>query len=291
MYTQLHGRSDALGANLTFFITQLILARESGLHIKISPKLPAATASPSRTEILDSIFVKTLFDLIKTYNSGLKSEIGEEADVKNYIYDSLLMCCMCVLKTNMDIFSYFKKNFPHARNVLESHAQSAGYTIPYDQSKTILVHLRLGDMRHKPDYDGRLCSEYVVNKINNGQTFREGEIAQPYNHQAPLIQEKLQPVIDFVLKKHPGRKVLLITEPGEDLSSWPYESISNNDESYDMYLLCKAEVSILSRSTFSLLSLFFTEHKDVYVPVWGHTACMGLCTKYQQRFESINFLA
>ena len=290
MYIQLHGRRDALGANLMFYIAQLIIAKEHGLHIKIDDELPTGTPPfPSRMEIIDSIFTKTLFEVIRTYNKSLESDIGEKKDI--YIFDCLRLICTCVLKSNMDIFSYFIKNFPEARGLLKSYALSAGYTLPFDPKKTILVHLRLLDVKNKPHYDGRLCSEYVANKINSGQVFREGEIQQPHNYQAPFPQDCLQPVIDAALQKNPGRKVILLTSPGEDLSSWPYESISNNDESYDLYLLCNAEVAVLSRSSFSLTSLHFADYKDVYVPVWGHTACMGLGTKYQGTFENISFFA
>ena len=288
MYVDLHGRCDYLGANITFYISQLILAKNHGLHIKIADELPTATPpSPSNPNIKNSIFVKTLFDIIRNYDAGLQTEVGDRANVN--ISDGLLLFSLCVLQNKMDMFSYFKQNFPEARALVAAHALAAGYTLPFDPAKTILVHLRLMDVKGKPDYDGSVCSGYVANKLNSGQVFREGEIAQPFNHQCPIPQERLQKTIDRALAKNPGRKVILITNPGEDLSSWPYESISSKDESYDLYLLCKAEVAVFSRSSFPLCTLFFTEHKDVYVPLWGCTACMGLNTNYQQQFEGLNF--
>jgi hypothetical protein len=290
MYVDLHGRSDALGANLTFFMSQLILAKEHGLHIEILPELPSGSPPfPSRVEIKDSIFAKTLFNVIRIHNSGLPSKIGEKVNLD--ISDGLLLFSRCVLKTKMDMFSYFIKNFPWARSILDNHALSSGYTIPFNPEKTILVHLRLLDVKHNPHYDGRICAGYVADKLNNGQVFNWYEISRPYNYQASFPQENIQKVIDLAMEKNPGRKVILVTSPGEDMSSWPYESISSKDESYDMYLLCNAEVAVLSRSTFSLSALFFTEYKDVYVPLWGHIACMGLNTVYQQEIKGLNFFA
>jgi hypothetical protein len=56
---------------------------------------------------------------------------------------------------------------------------------------------------------------------------------------------------------------------------------------FDLFLLCNAEVVILSRSTFSLSCLYFGSAKDIYVPMWGHISCFGLTNKYDN--TNINY--
>jgi hypothetical protein len=270
-------------------IAQMIIARENGWHIKVTKEnMPSGTAPyPTNEKYISSIFLQTLFEVIAEYNASLDTEFEPRVDLD--VSDGLRLGCESVLKSNLDMFSYFRRHFASARTILHAKAKEAGYELPFDPSKTILVHLRLGDVRNKQDYDGRLCAEYVINKLNNGQVFREGEIAQPYNHQCGIPQERLQGVINHACEKNPDMKVILVTAPGEDLSSWPYEHISSRDESFDLYLLCCSEVVIASRSTFSLAAAFFGEQKSVYIPVWGHTACMGLGTRYQPSIEHFKF--
>jgi hypothetical protein len=87
------------------------------------------------------------------------------------------------------------------------------------------------------------------------------------------------------LLKYPDYEVVIITSPGNYGTGFSYRSIRSNDENLDLYLLCNSEVIILSRSNFSLSSLFFGMAKEVYVPMWGHLACIGPCTK----FDNCNF--
>ena len=42
----------------------------------------------------------------------------------------------------------------------------------------------------------------------------------------------------------------------------------------------KSKKIILSRSNFALISLFFGEQTHIHMPLWGHFACAGFGTKY-----------
>ena len=44
--------------------------------------------------------------------------------------------------------------------------------------------------------------------------------------------------------------------------------------------MCK--VVVLSRSNFAVSSLFFSDKKKVYCPLWGHFTSYGLDTKYDK---------
>jgi hypothetical protein len=89
--------------------------------------------------------------------------------------------------------------------------------------------------------------------------------------------------INLALAKYSDRKVIIITNPGENISDYPYDYICSDDPSYDLFLLCNSEVIILSRSTYSVSALFFGIAKEAYVPLWGHIPCYGLYTKYDNK--------
>ena len=73
--------------------------------------------------------------------------------------------------------------------------------------------------------------------------------------------------------------MIIITSPGE-INYLPYKYIQSEDYNYDLFLLTQADCVILSRSTFSIASLFFGKQKEVYLPLWGHLPIFGLFTKY-----------
>ena len=99
------------------------------------------------------------------------------------------------------------------------------------------------------------------------------------NRQAPLSTFKIKLVLDELLKKYPDYTIKVVTNPNETIDL-EYPVIQSEDENYDLYLLSKAPVVVLSRSTFSLSALFFGDHQEVYIPSWGHSVCMGLNTKF-----------
>ena len=154
--------------------------------------------------------------------------------------------------------------------------------------KTILVHLRLDDVRACTDYDGSICAENYRTKVNDDD-FNDLCDSCRIGLQSPLSYYKLNPLIQRMKTKYPDREVIIITNPGENIQS-PYRIISNSDESLDLYLLCNSEVLILSRSTFALSALIFGIGKDVLIPRWCHTSMFGLETKYDitKTVDSVN---
>jgi hypothetical protein len=98
--------------------------------------------------------------------------------------------------------------------------------------------------------------------------------------QAPLSSDKIINLVNKILKDKPDHEVILITNPNQNISGLPYKCIANNDEFYDLFLLCNSETLILSRSNYALSSLFFGVSKETYIPLWGHIPCYGLYTKF-----------
>jgi hypothetical protein len=162
-----------------------------------------------------------------------------------------------------------------------SNAIVSAWDIPFDPKKSILIHLRLEDVSNMGEYDGRISSEYYRDAINNnGDITYKHSVGFP-NHQSPLSPSTIQNRINLLQEKYPGREIILITNPGSSCNL-PYRIIRSPDESYDLFLLSKAEIIVLSRSTFALSSLYFGSHMEVHVPLIGFLVMFGLSTKFDK---------
>jgi hypothetical protein len=293
MHIKLIARGDGLGANLTFFIGQFIFAIHNKLYIKYNRNnilewnnssshwfvLNNSSLNMDIKELYDSIFIQTIFDMIDNYN---KTYIGDEGELLDFNEQDYYSISKSVIDVKCDLISYFKNNI-YDENIFLNKAIDRGYKIDFDIKKTILVHLRLLDVRDIPDYDGSLCSSYLEEKINNDEiiTYQDGRYLfdRGLNKQAPIPYTKIEEQIKKMLEKNPTYEVVIITAPGED-NYLPYRYIQSDDYNYDLFLLTQSECVILSKSTFGITSLFFGNQKEVYLPLWGHLSIFGLHTKY-----------
>ena len=275
VFLKMLDRCDRLGTNLINYVSQIIHAYNNHYFILYKPDM----------NYCHTIFAKCLIDFIHFYNSTLQEKYAniEESEELIICNDSDLnyTTSLTVRHLKSDLISYFKQYlYKYIRPCLESYALEKSYNIPFDPKKTILVHLRLEDVMTWPNYDGRICSDHYAWLINNNEKCEWSCFGWKYNRQTPLPTETIQYQIDGALLKYPDYEVVIITSPGNYGTGFSYRSIRSHDESLDLYLLCNSEVIILSRSNFSLSSLFFGIAKEVYVPMWGHLACIGPCTKY-----------
>jgi len=258
-YILLYDRPDRLGANITNYMAQILYAYHNKYYIKIEGDLKYNTTP----------FVKALFNFIEEYNKDKKHNFRIVYG-NTHCYTGLIG--QTTQTINSDYFTYFKR-----LNI----KLDVNYPIPFDVSKTILIHLRLDDVAHCSDYNGSICTNFYKNKVENKEycfyTQPEG-----CNRQAPLSDSKIISILNEI--NQPDYTVKIITTPNS-IVTLPYEVITTNDESHDLYLLTKCKIVILSRSTFSLSSLFFGDHQTVYIPSWGHSVCLGLNTK----FDKTNF--
>ena len=291
MYIELLGRGHRLGANITCFIAQIIYAVHNNIYICYDRNCIKSGDNvrfvPYNQNYNSSIFINTLFDFIDIHNAKLA--IGpHEKNANIFSIHFFELISKVLLNIKKDHFSYFKeKIYPEIKDIFLNNAKKNGYidNIPFNPNKTILVHLRLDDVRHMPDYDGRNCCNHFNNYINNdimADNNVHQQIANLYPHcnrQAPLSKSKIQNQIDIALEKNPDYEVIIVTSNNENVTEFPYRCIST-DESFDLFLLCNADVVILSRSTFALSCLYFGIAKDIYLPMWGHISCFGLTNKY-----------
>ena len=201
----------------------------------------------------------------------------------DYNTDDFITITSNTLKSiKLDFISYFHNYiFKHIETDFLNLTNNC--YIPFDVDKTILVHLRLDDVSCRSDYNGFECSEYYKNKIlNNEPCYREFD--DRINNQAPLSKDKLINIINKAKEKYNEYKIILLTSPCSDTSFLDYEVIKNHDENLDLFLLTSCNVTILSRSTYALSSLFFNNlnKKYAYIPLWGHFVCCGLDTIYDK---------
>ena len=204
MHINLFGSSDQLGGNIADIIAQILHSKHDRMYIKYN-RDHLREYHPYNQSYNSTIFMQTLFDIVDEHNKTI--------DVNDDTFETYIelaspghfeIFSKALLKIQCDFFSYFKKNLykeKFRKNFLE-RANAKGYDIPFDPKKTILVHLRLYDVRHRPDYDGRICADFFKNHIESGAfadeaTNSELKINHPdTNCQAPLNFDKIQAVID-----------------------------------------------------------------------------------------------
>ena len=122
---------------------------------------------------------------------------------------------------------------------------------------------------------------YLKDRIDNDNQIIQGIATLGYsNMQTPLEKNKVQKAILEAKQKYPEHEIIIVTAPGDYEIDYPYRCIRSDDENYDLFLLCNADVLILSRSTFALSSAFLGTARDIWCPLWGHFVCTGLYTKY-----------
>jgi hypothetical protein len=279
MYFYLLDRPDRLGANIINYITQILYAYKNKYIIKFKK-------DKSAYAYYNSIFVKTLFNYIEKYNEELiqNTIIDNQYDNEYSFIDicDIINTTSTVLKCiENDFITFFNNNiYDHIKTDFSN--LTLLNNIPFDINKTILVHLRLDDVAHRPDYDGSICSNHYKNKIKNNEDCFV-EFYDRVNNQAPLSKTKLDNIINKAKSEFPDHKVILVTSPNSDTSFLDYEVIKSQDENLDLYLLTMCKVVILSRSTFALSCMFFNNNKTkTYIPLWGHFVCCGLDTIYDK---------
>jgi hypothetical protein len=276
-YLNIVDRVDRLGTNLINYISQINHAYINNWFIKYQPNISYS----------NSIFVKCLMEYIDQYNVELERkyqdkviENSQEIEICKK-HDLNYTTALTVVHLQCDLITYFKKYiYENVRYNLNKHTTNLGYQIPFNPKKTILVHLRLEDVRDWPHYDGSICCFHYAVKINKGEECKYNSFGWNYNKQSPMPVAIVQRQINEALKKYPEHEVVIVTSPGNYETGFKYRDIRSNSENYDLFLLCNSEVVILSKSNFSLCALFYGIVKEAYVPMWGHLSCIGPCTKY-----------
>jgi hypothetical protein len=306
-YIELVGRDemDRLGANLLSYIVQTIFGIKHNYYIYYH-----------YLNYQNSIFINALKDYIDSYNTFILK--GKEKI--NYITDpnyAILLHTITINEIKMDIFYYFKTIiYEKFSNYLSINLKRVNITIPFNPKKTILVHLRLDDLNfnNSYDFDGNLSGQNITDIINNGYVTDDGErflIQQKiyfskcmhsnkeykevyYNskinrrdllfsfmYQSPMKDEKVNKIIEIVKKENPDHEILIVKSK-TGITNLPYKTISSDNPDIDLYYLSICDKVILSRSTFALNSIFFSNASAIWVPYCGLSASLGIKSKYDK---------
>jgi len=262
---------DRLGGNLSYHLAPIFYAYYYNLPISYG----------NEKRYKQSIFMKALEKFIKKYNNN--ANLKNKDKLESFISSSTewyFMQAQTLSNIKLDFVSYFKKYFYNeVRENLEYYANEVKYKIPFNPQKTILVHLRLDDVKHWSPGTHKICNDVYKDFINN-DNFKACSKVCRYR-QAPIDKNILINLLKQAKSKYPDREIIIITSPGERLNV-PFKVISNQDSSLDLYLLCNSEVIITSRSTFGFMPLLFGKVKEAWVPKWCHFAMFGLTTKFDK---------
>jgi hypothetical protein len=300
----LYSRGDRLGSHIIHFLSIIIYAYYNNLYIVYEPDKVNYNNEEYEYEGVKykkSFIVTAILRWIDNHNKRFPTknylenyknfttkqyELDFETPFKHneyfYSQDLLIITTQVLYNIKTDLISYFRKYIHQSmRQCIQDAVPSCSYSIPFTPEKTILVHLRMGDVKDRQDYDGSICSNHYKNRIDNDNQSIQGiAILGHANMQTPLDRHKVENAISEAKEKYPDHEVVIVTAPGDYNIDYPYRCIRSDDESYDMFLLCNADVLILSRSTFSLSAAFLGMAREIWCPLWGHFICTGLYTKY-----------
>jgi hypothetical protein len=264
------------------YIAQVIYAAENKLYIRYN----AHTLQYS-----NSIFIKAIFQYIDIHNASLPVEdFSKQVDLttardKWGNTDFCFTMSRTLQYIKQDIISYVH-NKTLIRTLFRELSLTKQYTVPFDPKTTILVHVRLDDVRDRTDYDGNICASFYRNSlIHNKDCLDDApqkELGMTINWQAPLSLDKLKTQINIAKATYPNHTVKLISTPNAQISL-PYPLIASEDPNYDLYLLTLCDIVILSRSTYAFSAAMFGNHTTVYMPMWGHFVCCGLDSQYDKK--------
>ena len=271
---KLLSNGDRLGGNLSYHLAPMFYAHYYNL--------PISHGNKKRYE--NSIFMKSLESFINKHNKT--ANLKNKEKLLSYVSTSTewyFTQAQTLSTIKLDYISYFKKHFyTDVRASLEHHANEMKYKIPFDPKKTILVHLRLDDVKRWSGGTEETCNNIYRDHINNNNFSACSTVCR--YRQAPIDKKTLVSLLKKAKSKYKNREIIIITSPGEKLNV-PFKVIQNKDPSLDLYLLCNSEVVITSRSTFGFMPLLFGIVKEAWVPKWCHFAMFGLTTKYDKNIN------
>lgn len=290
-YFNLHIRGDRYGAIIFNIISQIVYAHYNGIQIMYNGQNPN-TQCPhwDKTHIW---FV--LKSIIEFNNDNCKS--NSVIDTNAYSFHTNVAWMTSVKHIRQDIVSYFRQHFFSYFYYNLSIKFDNVYKYPWkNSSKVICIHLRLEDVTHLPDYNGKLISQFWNDTIND-ESFdfdinrsKFNKYLKEHNYptytrigQAPLSDSKIEMVISFCKRKYPDHEIHIITAPvSRNVVKLPYNICKNETLEHDIWCMMNADVLIGSRSTLSMLAMIGFKGKHIFYPLWNAGSWAGLSTKFDK---------
>jgi hypothetical protein len=276
-FISLRHRGDRTGNNIINYIAQINYAHKNSYSILYNKQ---------DVKYYESPFIKCLIDIIDNYinvDKEIKNEQFNPASIQGPGGGDMNDILSHIVRNiKSDLYTYFKKN------ILNNYKEFKKFEINSNNQNTIYIHIRMPDIGQNndnwPDYDGSVCGNYYKKLIENNETAKYTNLYNNfYNKQSPLSASKINTAVNELQKKYPNDDVTIIVNP--EVTELPefnfkYNIIKSDDYNDDLLYLSTCKKIVLSRSMFAISSLFFGEHTDVYMPIWGHFVCCGFDTKY-----------
>lgn len=298
----LYSRGDRLGSHLIQYLSIIIYAFYNNLYIVYEPSkvhynnnyFYEGNTYP-KSHIVQGLLVwidnhnkkfpekdyRSKYNNLNVMEYLLEFEIKFNKFAYFYSCDLLIITTQVLYTIHSDLISYFKKYLAGSVKLTINKFIPPQFDVPFNPKKSILVHLRMGDVSDRQDYNGQICGNYYTERINNDEQIIQGIKNLGYcNRQTPLARYKLETAICQAKGKYPDYEIILVTQPGNYKIDLPYRCICSENENYDLFLLCNSEVLILSKSTFALSAVFLGNAQEIWCPLWGHFVTLGLNTKY-----------
>lgn len=177
----LYSRGDRLGSHILQYLSIIIYAFYNNLYIVYEPeKVNYNSDYEYEGKIYQkSFFVEAILKWIDNYNKRFPTknylekyknfsamEYLLEFKIKFNKFAYFYSCDLLILTTQIlyniksDLISYFKKYIFNSIEKILIEYIPKNLLIPFNPNKTILVHLRMGDVKDRKDYDGSFCSNY-----------------------------------------------------------------------------------------------------------------------------------
>jgi len=265
-------RSDRLGSNLTNYIAQIIQSHFRKRYIL-----------KTKSKYEHSIFFKILNELVDEINTDFKKENGKYYKKKSWH----LLNFQTTSLVQSDLLSYFKSNFGKFVNLRLKHYQKIKkFTPTLDWDKVICLHLRLDDVSHISDYNGKPMSDFYSNCLNKNIKYtknsiklyaKENKLKKCHDYQASISNKKINKIIKECKNKFPNHKLIVVASPtGGKIDIKAERIIRSSDPDLDLLYMIYSNVLICSKSTYSLFAAYFHQGDNLYLPMWGHFACTGI---------------
>ena len=171
----LYSRGDRLGSHILQYLSIIIYAFYNNLYIVYEPEKVNYNNDYEYEGVKynKSFIVEALLNWIDNHNKKfpnkdylaqyknlnameylLNFETKFEPNSYFYSCDLLIISTQVLFNIHSDLISYFKKYICKSMRQHIFNVVPKNYILPYNPEKTILVHLRLGDVKDRADYDG-----------------------------------------------------------------------------------------------------------------------------------------
>lgn len=307
-------RNDGIGSQMLPWLAQIILGHYNNYyisHIPLSKTSEYSQPTKNMKETVkdnyyfDNIFFLSLNKLIDNINKDRKKYNKKITYPVNDVNKLLITCCITI---KQDMVSYFRENFLDYFNLILDELIKERYKGKYKNIMNVIsLHVRLQDVYNRnnenpeiyKDYDGDISYLPLLKFIDDDKVYNthtdniiDAECRKKlksndrsknlyYNAPSLISLEEGEKIIKIAQIDNNINAVNCVCSPIGELH-FQYERISNEDFIEDLLHLIFSKITIATKSSYAVLSLFFHRGDKSYASKWGRIASLGLGSKYDK---------